>query len=238
MAAVLACGPEAVLSHRSAAALWGIGAEVPGWAEVSIPASSLRRCARIRVYRRSSLRPSDLTVRDRIPVTGIVRTLLDIATQLDRGRLERAINEADRLELIDPEALFEALEDYTAQPGVGKLRGILGRHSFRLTDSELERRFLPLVAAAGLPVPVTGKRLNGFKVDFYWPHLGLVVETDGLRYHRTPAQQGRDRIRDQAHAAAGMTPLRFTHEQVRFEAPHVRETLRAVATRLEEGWMD
>ncbi len=85
-------------------------------------------------------------------------------------------------------------------------------------------------------MPVTGKRLNGFKVNFYWPHIGLVVETDGLRYHRTPAQQARDKLRDQAHTAAGLTALRFTHEQVRFEARYVRETLRAVATRLEEGW--
>jgi very-short-patch-repair endonuclease len=147
--------------------------------------------------------------------------------------LERAINEADRLELSDPEALFTALEGYTAQPGVGPLRAILGERTFRLTDSELERRFLRLVAVAGLPAPVTGKRLNGFKVDFYWPHLALVVETDGLRYHRTPAQQARDRLRDQAHTAAGATPLRFTHHQVRFEASYVHQTLVAVFRRLE-----
>ena len=63
----------------------------------------------------------------------------------------------------------------------------------------------------------TGVRLNGFKVDFYWPGLGLVVETDGLRYHRRPAQQAADRVRDQAHTAAGLTPLRFTHAQIRFD---------------------
>jgi very-short-patch-repair endonuclease len=73
--------------------------------------------------------------------------------------------------------------------------------------------------------------VNGFKVDFYWPELGLVVETDGLRYHRTPAQQARDRFRDQAHATAGLTPLRFTHAQVRFEPGHVQATLIAVAHR-------
>jgi very-short-patch-repair endonuclease len=173
-----------------------------------------------------------------IPVVAPVRTLIDIARSLDGVRLERAINEADRLDLVDPETLFEELEAYPGVPGVGRLREILGRHTFRLTDSELERRFLLLIEAAGLPMPVTGKRLNGFKVDFYWPHLALVVETDGLRYHRTPAQQGRDRLRDQTHAAVGLTALRFTHEQVRFEAKHVRETLRAVAARLEEGWMD
>ena len=75
---------------------------------------------------------------------------------------------------------------------------------------------------------MTGRTLNGFKTDFHWPDLGLVVETDGLRYHRTPAQQARDRVRDQAHAAAGLTPLRFTHEQVRFDPDYVRATLAAV----------
>jgi very-short-patch-repair endonuclease len=77
--------------------------------------------------------------------------------------------------------------------------------------------------------------LNGFKVDFYWPDLGLVVETDGLRYHRTPAQQARDRLRDQAHTAAGLTPLRFTHSQVAYERAHVRRTLAAVGARLRRA---
>jgi very-short-patch-repair endonuclease len=76
------------------------------------------------------------------------------------------------------------------------------------------------------------QRLNGFRVDFLWPELGLVVETDGLRYHRTAAQQARDRVRDQAHAVAGLTPLRFTHAQVRFEPSVVQETLAGVASRL------
>jgi very-short-patch-repair endonuclease len=83
-----------------------------------------------------------------------------------------------------------------------------------------------------MPTPVTGARLNGFKVDFHWPDLALVVEADGLRYHRTPARQARDRLRDQAHAAAGLTPLRFTHAQIRFEAEHVERTLLTVARRL------
>ena len=185
------------------------------------------------MHRRPNLRPSDVTTRDGIPVTSPVRTLVDIARHLDGASLERAINQADTLELIDPEALFTALKEYSGQPGVGRLRGILGRHTFRLTDSELERRFLLLVADAGLPIPVTGIRLNGFRVDFYWPHLALVVETDGLRYHRTPAQQARDHLRDQAHTAAGMTPLRFTHAQVCFEPDYVRKTLGAVGRHLE-----
>jgi very-short-patch-repair endonuclease len=238
MAAVLAGGPGAVLSYDSAAALWGIRPVHAGRIEITVPVWSGRRRPSLVVYRRPNMHPSDVAARDGIPVTGIVRTFIDIARQLDQLSLERAINEADRLGLIDPETLFTALDDYRAQRGTGALREILGRHTFRLTDSELERQFLRLIEAAHLPMPVTSKRLNGFKVDFYWPHLGLVVETDGLRYHRTPAQQARDRLRDQAHTAAGMTPLRFTHEQVRFEARYVRETLRTVATRLEEGWMD
>lgn len=74
--------------------------------------------------------------------------------------------------------------------------------------------------------------MNGFRVDFFWPELRLVVETDGLRYHRTPAQQAKDRRRDQAHAAAGLTPLRFTHEQIAREARQVEATLVAVVERL------
>jgi very-short-patch-repair endonuclease len=78
---------------------------------------------------------------------------------------------------------------------------------------------------------LTQQRVNGFKVDFYSPELGIVVETDGLRYHRTPAEQARDHIRDQTHAAAGLIPLRFTHEQVRYDPGYVERTLAAVATR-------
>lgn len=90
---------------------------------------------------------------------------------------------------------------------------------------------MPLVRRAGLPQPETGRCVNGFEVDFYWPDLALVVETDGLRYHRAPAQQARDRVRDQAHAAAGLTPLRFTRAQVRFEPAYVAVTLAAAARR-------
>jgi very-short-patch-repair endonuclease len=112
------------------------------------------------------------------------------------------------------------------------MRTTLDRRTFTLTDSRLEIRFLPLAHKAGLPRPQTGCWVNGFKVDFYWPDLGLVVETDGLRYHRTPAQQARDRLRDHAHAAAGLTSLRFSRAQVVFEPAHVQATLAAVARRL------
>jgi very-short-patch-repair endonuclease len=171
-------------------------------------------------------------VRNGIPVTSLVRTLIDIASQLDRGGLERAVNDADRLGLIDPEALLDALTLHPGKRGVGRLRELLSERAFRLTDSELERRFLRLVSESGLPTPLTQQRLNGFRVDFVWPDLKLVVETDGLRYHRTAGQQRKDRLRDQAHLTAGFTPLRFTHAQIRFEAGYVRFTLIAVVSRL------
>jgi very-short-patch-repair endonuclease len=109
---------------------------------------------------------------------------------------------------------------------------MLGARTFRLTDSELERRFLRIVEKARLPRPLTQQNVAGFRVDFFWPDLGLVVETDGLTYHRTPSQQARDRLRDQAHLAAGLTPLRFTHAQVRYEPNRVAETLALLMSRL------
>jgi very-short-patch-repair endonuclease len=179
--------------------------------------------------------PSDVLVRNGIPVTSPIRTLIDISAVLDGAGFERALNEADRLDLIHPDVLREALDAYAGQPGVGRLRALLDRRTFRLTDSELERRFFAITDSIGLPRPLTQQNVNGFRVDFHCPDLGLVVETDGLRYHRTPAQQARDRVRDQTHTAAGLTPLRFTHEQVRWDPAFVRRIMAAVVRRIGEG---
>jgi len=233
MAAVLACSAGAVLSHSSAAALWRIGHERGGLVELSLPSSSRRRHPGLRIHRRPSLNPDrDLTREYGIPVTTPVQTLIDMSLRLDRAGVERMINEADKYNLVHPPQLRAALEARAGDKGVAKLRPILDRRTFRLTKEELERRFLPLAANAGLPTPLTGQWVNEFEVDFYWPSLGLVVETDGLRYHRTPAEQARDRLRDQAHTAAGLTPLRFTHEQVRYEPEHVLRVLAQMARRL------
>jgi very-short-patch-repair endonuclease len=246
MAAVLRCGAGAVLSHLSAAELWEI-APISGeitrlplsgeitqprrTVDVSVPCRRAPRAPGIVVHRRS-LEEGELTRRHGIPVTNPAQTLIDIATGLPRNRLEAAIAEADKRSLMTPDQLRRRLDRLPGSPGVGVLRRLLDRQVFRLTDSDLERLFLPITRRAGLCPPHTGQRLNGFKVDFYWPDLGLVVETDGLRYHRTAAQQTRDRLRDQAHTAAGLTTLRFTHAQVRFEPEHVRATLVTVAGRL------
>lgn len=233
MAAVLACGEGALLSHSSAAALWRIGFERRNVIELSLPSPFQKRQKGLRIHRRPSLNPErDLTREYGIPVTTPVQTLIDMALRLDRRGIERCINEADKYDLVHPPELREVLEERAGEPGVAKLRHILDRRTFRLTKEELERRFLPLARQADLPVPLTGQFVNEFEVDFYWPDLGLVVETDGLRYHRTPAQQARDRLRDQAHTAAGLTQLRFTHEQVRYEPDHVRRILAQTASRL------
>lgn len=232
MAAVLACGDGTVLSHSSAAALWRIGFEQRSAIELSLPSQSHREVPGLQIHRRPSLQPRDTTTRHGIPVTTPIQTLIDLSLRLDRRGTERAVNEADKYDLVHPPGLRRALELRRGEPGVARLRQILDRRTFRLTREELERRFLPLARRAGLPVPLTGQWINDFEVDFYWPDLGLVVETDGLRYHRTPAEQAKDRLRDQAHTASGLTQLRFTHEQVRYEPDHVRKILAQTASRL------
>jgi very-short-patch-repair endonuclease len=171
----------------------------------------------------------DVTTRRGIPTTTPTATLMDLAATLKPRQLEAAVNEADKLDLVDPEALRASLDDAFPRPGTAALRRSLDRATYTRTDSDLERRFLRLARAAGLPQPETQAEVNGFRVDFYWPDLQLIVKTDGLRYHRTPVQQASDRHRDQVHTAAGLTVLRFTHGQIAFERGHVRAVLAAVA---------
>jgi very-short-patch-repair endonuclease len=232
MAAVLACGEDAVISHTSAAVLWRMGSERRGLVELSLPSLSRRCRPGLEIHQRPSLKKRDVTREYGIPCTTPVQTLIDMSLRLDRAGVERMINEADKYNLTHPPQLRGALEARAGEPGVAQLRDILDRRTFRLTKEELERRFLPLAREAGLSTPLTGQFVNDFEVDFYWPDLGLVVETDGLRYHRTPAEQARDRLRDQTHTAAGLIPLRFTHEQVRYEPEHVLAVLQATARML------
>ena len=232
MAAVLACGDGAMLSHRSAAALWGFGKERRGVIDVSVHRHCKVRRPGIHVRDRAGLRTRDVGTRLNIPVTQPVRTMLDIATELAPNLLERAINEADKRDVIDPETLRRALEDHPGEPGIRLLRQVLDEHTFRLSDDELELLFRPIAAAAGLPAPLTKQTVNEFEVDFFWPSLGLVVETDGWRYHRTPSAQTRDALRFQTHTAAGLTPLRFSHYQVKYEPTHVCRVLAKTAANL------
>jgi hypothetical protein len=235
MAAVLACGPNAVLSHRSAAALWGIGAERNGIVDISVRRLCNHNRPGIHARSRPSLDAADIGARGNIPLTRPVLTLIDLATELSVKQLERAVNEADKHDRVDPESLRAALDSYVGQPGVRTLRTLLDRLTFRLSDSELEVLFRPIAARAGLPLPLTKQMVNGFEVDFYWPDLGLVVETDGWRYHRTASAQTRDALRDQTHTASGLTTLRFSHWQVKHDSPHVLGILSRTAAGLRLG---
>jgi predicted transcriptional regulator of viral defense system len=238
MAAVLACDEGAALSHRSAAALWGIGMEKPGRIDVSVRRLCELRRPGLKIRGRPTLAAEDVSSRDGIPVTAVVRTLVDLATELAPIRIERAVNEADKRDLIDPETLRRRLDGYAGQRGAPLLRRILDRRTFRLSDSDLEIFFRPIAAKAGLPSPLSKQIVNGWEVDFHWPDLDLVVETDGLRYHRTPATQARDARRDRAHVIAGMRPLRFTHYEIRYEPNRVRDELRRVTALLRKRTSD
>lgn len=232
MAAVLACGEGALLSHRSAAALWEIGEEARGVVDISVTRRVELKRQGLRVRGRPSLTPERITTHDGIPVTTPVQTLIDLSTELAPIRVERAVNEADKRDLIDPETLRAELNYYVGEPGVKALRSLLDKRTFRLSDSDLEILFRPIATEAGLPPPLTKEIVNGWEVDFFFPDLGLVIETDGLRYHRTPSTQTRDARRDRTHALAGMTPLRFTHYEIKYESPRVRSELRRIAATL------
>jgi len=232
MAAVLACGDRAVLSHRSAAALWNIGTERNGIVDISVTRRAELKRPGLHVRGRPSLSTTDTVTRDGIPVTSLTQTLLDLATELPERRVERAINEADKRNFVDPETLRVELDGRAGEPGAPLLCCLLDKRTLCLSDSDLEILFRPIAMEAGLPLPLTKQMLNGFEVDFYWPDLGLVVETDGLRYHRTPSTQARDAQRDRAHTLAGMIPLRFTHYEIKYEHPKVAAELSRIAKRL------
>jgi Protein of unknown function (DUF559) len=226
-------GENTALSHRTAAALWGIGTEVSARIDLSVRGKQEIRRPGLLVRRRPSLPASEIRLVDDLPVTSPVQTLVDIATELGPIALERAINDADKRDLIDPESLRAALDGHAGEPGVRPLREILDRLTFQLSDSDLEIYFRPIAASAGLLSPLSKQWVNGFEVDFYWPDLGLIAETDGLRYHRTPSAQKRDAHRDRTHLIAGMTPLRFTHYEIRYEPRRVRSELRRAAAMLQ-----
>jgi very-short-patch-repair endonuclease len=233
MAAVLVCGDGAMLSHRSAAELWGIGRE-GDTIDVTVRRKCEIRRKGLKVRCRPSLDAGSLTRWRGIPVTHPVQTLIDLATELKPLRLERAVNEADKLDLVDPETLRRALDGHTGELGVKKLATLLDRHTFRLSDSDLEVLFRPLALAAHFPVPLTKHWLLGYETDFWFPDHDLVVETDGLRYHRTPAQQTRMAKRDQVHTASGLRVLRFTHWQIAYAPDEVTTVLRRIRPHLHQ----
>ena len=138
MADVLSCGPDAVVSHLTAAGVWGIRS-LPLIVEITVPAGRRVRRSEVNVHRRA-LSPEDRTRHRGIPVTSPIQTLIDLATRLGRDPLEGAINEADKLDLVDPETLRGALDERAGEPGIAPLRRTLDRRTFTMTDTELEQR--------------------------------------------------------------------------------------------------
>src|SRR3954452_4397930 len=226
LAAVLACGDDAALSHDSAAALWEITRRSSKYVHVTVLGESRSR-ADIKVHYRSAL---NATTHKRIPVTTPEQTLVDLARTWPPSEVEQAIGEAHFRRLITLNSLRAAAAD--AGRSGARLRVIIDRVNFRVTQSELEREFLRLLTRAGLPLPETQKRFGKHRVDFWWPDLRLVVETDGSHFHRTAAQQANDRTRDQDHIRNGRTPLRITHAQVFKDAAETAALLAEVVARL------
>jgi hypothetical protein len=155
MAAVLACGAGTVLSHESAAVLWGILRRWTGDIQVTVPVTRLPRHPGIKVHRRSRIGG---TRRRGIPVTTPVDTLVDLATRLADEELERAVNEAVNRDLTDPESLRRKVAAMRRRPGARRLLKLLDRDTYAVTDTRLEQRFLRIVREAGLPVPAAGCR--------------------------------------------------------------------------------
>ncbi len=235
MAATLAAGPDAYVSHASAAGLLRIADSPSLPIHVSVPGNGgVRRRRTLAVHRRASgLLASPLVGHKHgIPVTAPGPTIIDIALDLPPAELDAVVSEADKLDLITPMALRDLAVAEPHRPGAGRVRRALDRHTFVLSDSALERLFVPLALRACGEKPTTRSYRNSHRVDFWFEELGLVVETDGLRYHRTAGQQSRDLRRDQDHAAAGVERLRFSHWQVKYEPARVEEVLAAVGARL------
>ncbi|HEX8648387.1 MAG TPA: type IV toxin-antitoxin system AbiEi family antitoxin [Thermoleophilaceae bacterium] len=232
MVAVKACRP-AVLSFLSAAVLWGIWKREPPEIHLTVPRNRRPRCTGVRLSRRD-LPAEDVVKRHRLPVTSIVRTLIDLATVLGEGDLEQTVAEADAQDLIGLDVLRHRIEG-RSEAGAARLRELLDRHALVIPASKLERLFLPLAEAAGLPKPQMQTQLGSSRVDFFFPDQNLVVECDSLRYHRTPLQQAEDAARDQAHFAAGRERVRFTFHQIARQGGHVKGVLSTRSARPAAG---
>jgi hypothetical protein len=212
LAAVMACGPGAALSHRDAAVLWDLRQSNSAYIDVIVPSQSGRKRAGLRIHRSSRLRRAEVTVRHGIPVTTVARTLLDLADVLERQALKRVINEAEYLNRLDMAALNAVV---SANPGrrSAELIGAVGGAGHR-TRSQLEDRFLALLERHGVEEPESGVWIEGYEADFLWRRAGLVVELDGLAAHRTTAAMKGDRRRDRILWRAGFRTMRLTEDDL------------------------
>lgn len=210
MAAVLAAQPNVVISHGSAAWLWNLQSNPPGEIHVTAPTRRHRRTS-FRLHF-APLIDEDLDRREGLPVTAVPRTLLDIAADLSATRLERAVEQADRLERLDPIRIEALLSRVAGHRGARPLCRALAiyRPEARLIRSTLERRFLDLVRDAGLPLPMTNCFIEGYELDAFWPRERFAVELDTYDFHGSAAAFERDRLRQEDLKLAGIEMTRVT----------------------------
>jgi hypothetical protein len=239
MAAVLACGPGAALSHSSAAALQGLVRRGDGRIHVTVPTRGGRAQPGIVVHRSSTLRECDVAVVDGIPCTTVARTVLDLAEGSSQRRLERVLDEAVVLGGLDLAALDEQIQHCAGRRGAARrLRRALTEHrpGSTPTDGEIGERMLAIVRAAGLPDPEVQAWVDladgepMIRPDFLWRQAKVILETDG-GVHRRGRRVAADARRDQRAARAGWQTLRVTWNDIVGEPARVGATLLAVVTR-------
>jgi very-short-patch-repair endonuclease len=228
MAAVLACGPGTLLSHRGAARLWGIRPDSSRVVDVTVVGCGRRRRPGIGVHGVRALDPRDVTALDGIPVTTLPRTLLDLAEVAPTDRVARAIEEAERKRIFDRRALEELLERSPGRRGRRPLHSLLADSGpiEPATREELERRFQQVIHQARLPHPLINTLVEGFEVDAYWPDHHLIVELDGYETHGTRTAFEDDRERDTLLLLAGYRVVRITWRQLTREPEAIVERLR------------
>lgn len=234
MAAVLACGDGAALSHRSAAALWDLRSTESPVVDVTVASrAGRRRRPGIVVHRSRALRGGDLVRHRAIRTTSPARTLLDLADLLPAGPLERALERAEALRVLDLRELRATIQRSSTRRGSGTLAEMLERlpPDPGLTRSELEDIFLELCARHRLGQPLVNANVGGYTVDFLWTRERLIVETDGHRDHATRAPFERDRARDARLVAGGYRVVRFTYRQVTREPETVAGLVHSLVTR-------
>jgi hypothetical protein len=233
MAAVLACGPGAVLSHRSAAALHGLRQTSRANVEVTVPARSARRHDGIDVHRASTLTPADITEVDGIPCTSAARTLFDLATVLPRRPVERAFDQAEMEDLLDMRAITGVLGRIPNHRGTRTVKSILEEHYIGSTPTwnDLEEAFFAICRRLGVPDPRVNHWLDlndggpPIRGDFVWVERRVIVETDGAKYHGTRQARERDPLRDQRAIVAGWQPIRTTWRQVMLRPRQLEPTI-------------
>ena len=239
MAAVLACGDEAVLSHRSAAALYGLRPTARTSIDVTVPRPTARSRPGIDVHRVKRLHPDDWTTLDQIPTTTVARTLLDLAEVVRTSDLNKAFEEAERRRLVDLSSLEALLARSRGRHGLRAVKALCAdaKASLAHTQSELEAAFLRFCADHGIPRPQTNVQVGAFTVDALWPTHSLIVELDGYAFHGTTRQAfERDRIRDAELQRAGYRVVRLTWRRLHREPAAVAATLTGLLASIARPW--